>query len=1082
MFWDRFSNIGEDETVASFAKSSGEDGFRDVATTFFVDKVTLNLMRKASKKYAKSESTLYTFPKAKAQTHGGGEPVLSYLQKRQAPMLNGHLLLGAGAGGYKILEEIAPQARRETDALNHLAYLTWLKQNPDFAGKDMNFVSVAARVMTEQDKRRFFGDGAKKLGHWNYNNFSYVGNVGYEIFPDEFAAQDAKRAFLDSYYPRTLATVPSWPVPVIHVIGARLARYNSDGQYFPIIYDGTSNSSQTLAPRVAAFPRDAYRQGVSLASADRLNALPTKLEIPPDQARPLRNLLGQSGRVYLGWIAEFNMEEDGSALEAQFDPSGRYQRETQLRPGRAKLSRIALFRDRNLSQVLVEYDPAALIREPKFGAPTNQSARAEDVLAKMQLAEPFQLLKSAVDLINQASVEQAVVESHNAVRNANEFDVDARIEEARQIWDNIIVGDFWFQGTARLGRYDRETGMFPLEAGKRQRLKMGGQNPFGAYAEPQFVGESLFEALEVDEDIAREIVGNEWRDIQYYVRVRPVSARPDDRQENKFRLMVRPLEVIYVQPKLGPAQVLTHRRFGEREDFFTETFAASDFPELQARMPFDLGAMMLLRVKSMSDEDLEANLDDLMGETFYYENQRDRFVPHRFFTDMRYYDADRAALYRDRFRNWIKARAEALGTKFTVTHDNDNRARQCGEVALLRKNYDVPGQWGVDTSGMLADAELVQQASKLVGDETTLRDHLYFIGKIQGKDRRCNQSAVMGVLSLDDVGLVQAQTENRPFRYQTRQIEFELTGLERKKGRDGIPLLLLKGAATETRFYDSHANNITGVPPTRKITSHQEPVVARNDEGRVEQAAFKPDAADTISEDTAWPSIDGISFADTQRDMVGVSIGDTMEQAEAVIASEFDVDQIFETPEPGGGVPAFDYIRTFVIDGGKQAISLMSYSPDGPVIAVNRHMLRNDKPWPQEVITASLQKKYTDPTARASDDSLIVWAASEDCTFLPLTPIGTRKMGPRGNADNSGDVDRTLAAGVIGSIATIADGNDEFLSNSAECGEVVLYSRSLLSPVSGYHGFYTFMTDFRAVASVAEAMEPAEEEEVEIKF
>lgn len=1074
------SSIGEDETVASFAKPSGEGGYRDVATTFFVDKVSLNLMRRASKKHAKSESTLYTFPKTRAQSDGGGEPVLSYLQKRQVPVLNGHLLLGAGAGGYEILKEIAPQAGRQTGTLSHLAYLTWLKQNPDFASKGMNFVSVAARVMTEQDKRRFFGDGAKKLRYSSHSDFANVGNVGYDIFPDEFAAQDAKRAFLDSYYPRTLATVPTWPVPVIHVIGARLARYNVEGQYFPIIYDGTSEGRNALAPRVAAFPSERHGR-ISLASADRLNALPTKLEIPPDQARPLRNLLGQSGRVYLGWIAEFNMEEDGSDLESQFDPSRRYQTVTRLRPGRATLARIALFRDRNLSQVLVEYDPAEMVRKPRFGAPANEAAGAEDILANMQLAEPFQLLKSAVDMINQASVERAVVESHQSVRNANEFDVDARIEDARQVWDNIVVGDFWFQGSTTLGRYNRETGRFPVETGRNRRLNMGSKNPFGAYVEPQFVGENLLKALDVDEDIAREIVANEWRDIQYYVRVRPVSASRDDRTENKFKLMVRPLEVIYVQPKLGTAQVLSHHKFGETEDFFTETFAASDFPELQARMPFDLGAMMLLRVKSMSDEELEANLDDLMGETFFYENQRDRFVPHRFFTDMRHYDVDRAALYRNRFRNWIKARAEALGTKFTLTHGNRESAGRCGEVALLRKNYDVPGQWGVETSGMLSDVERVQQASLLVGGETAMRDHLYFSGKIQGQNRKCNLSSVVGVLSLDGVGLVPAQAENRPFRYQTRQIEFDLTELERKEGRDGIPLLLLKGTATETRFYDSHANNISGVLPTRKITNQQEPVVAGTDVERLEQAAFKPGAADTVSADTLWPSIDRISFSDTGRDMVGVRVGDTMQHAEAVVTSEFDVDQVLETLEPGGGEAAFDYIRTFVIDGGKQAISLMSYSPNGPVIAVNRHMLRNDKPWPQEVITASLQKKYADPTARASDDSLLVWSASEVCAFLPLTPIGKRKMAPRSNSEASGNVDKKLAAGVIGSIATISDGNDEFLSNSAECGEVVLYSGRLLSPVSGYHGFYTFMTDFSAIASVAEAMKP-EEAEIEIKF
>ncbi|WP_424830244.1 peptidoglycan-binding domain-containing protein [Ruegeria sp.] len=1079
--WGQVLNVGEDETVASFAKSSGQFGERDVATTFSVDQVTLNLAEAAYSSQPKINRTLFTFDLTKKQKRSAGVPVLTYLHQRNVPTMNGHLLLSNGTNGQQVLEEIRPQSRQITaGAMDKLSYLTWLKLNPDFAEKDMNFVSVAARVMTEAEKRQFFGDGAQHIQYVNQGvSYAELSSYGQNVFPDEFAAQDAKQAFLTSYYPRVISTIPEWPVPVIQVIGGRLGSYNFENQYFPISYDGTS-SGQNFAPRVVDITGSNNRS--TLVSADRLATLPDRLEVSAEQARALREAMGGNNRVYLAWTAAFDMNEDGSELELQFDPSSNHQQQTGIRPGRATLNRIALFRDPQLTQTLEEYDPEAMVQNPRFSAPAVQGEGPAAILANMKLAEPYQLLKSAVNLIGDDNVQEAVIRSHQSVANANEFQVDEKILETRNYWSGIETGDVWFQGAATLGRYDRENGLFPFAENNSQniRLTTGNENPFRAQTIPQLTAAHLFDPLEIEEDVAREIVSGELRNIQYFVRARPLAASVADERNQRFNLMLQPMEVIYVQPQLGAAQVLQHKKYDGAENFFAENFAASDFPELKQRIPFDLATIQLLRVKSMSDDELDASLENLMAETFFYESQRDSFVPTGFFNDIKYFEADKIALYRDRYRNWIKARAEALGTSFTLTHGNDVSIYQCGQLALLRQEYDVPGQWGLDTSTMISDATRVIEASMSVGETKTLTDHLYFMGAIEANSQACNQQALMGTLSLEGVGLVQAQADNQPYRYQTRQIEFELTNVETMAGKNGVQLYKLEGMATETRYFDTSARYIAGLTPTWKIENAEGLAkLAKEREAQVEEVAFAP----STESENLWPDIVEVTFSDSNRDTVGIEIGMSMEQAEAVIEAEFDITVAFETTVPAGiSEPALEYGRTYFVNGDNQAITLMSFGPTGPVIAVNRHLLRDDAPWPQEAVTASLIDKYGPPIARASDDSSMVWAMSEDCASLPLSASDQLKFDLLEPNNAKSDFNNALTAATIRSIARIGSGNSQFLSDKADCGNVLVYSSELLSPVDGYHGIFTFMTDLNAVDTVTGALKVEAPKEPKIKF
>lgn len=1080
--WGQVSTVGEDQMVADFAKSTGQYGANDVATTFSVDRVTLNLADGAYQKQPKIQPAIYTFELQRGSTRGAGTPVMAFLQERGVPVMNGHLLLGNGQYGQQVMREIVPNGSTDPrSALDELSYLTWLKLNPDFAGKGMNFVSVAARVMTDPEKRQFFGDGAQ---HMHFSAKSAYHDVGstQNVFADEFAAQDAKQAFLSSYYPRILGTLPEWPVPVIQVIGARLGQYDFENQFFPIQYDA-AGSGQSLNPRVVHMAGTHHRS--PLVSADRLAALPTRLDVPVDQARALRDAMGGGNRVYLGWTATFDMDEDGTEHELKFDPSNEYVARTGMRPGRASLNQIALFRDPALTQVVQQYDPEEMIQNPEFDAAPALGDGPEAILANMTLAEPVQLLKSAVNLIEDFDVKQAVIMTHQAVRQADEFSVDDKIAEAEAYWETVPTGDVWFQGQAQLGRYDRETEMFPfdVQASQNNRLVMGRETPFNARATPELTDPDLFEALPVPEAVAREIVQGDMRSIQFYVRVRPLAASRVSNQDNRFNLMMQPVEIIYVQPNLASGAVLAHRKFETDENFFSETFAASDFPELKERLPLDLGTIQLLRVRQMSDADLEANIENLMAETFYYESQRDSFLPVRFFENIRYFTPEKMTLYRDRYQAWIRARAEALGTRFSVTHDNGVQASGCRYPGLLRAEYDVPGQWGLDTTAMVANGQRVIEASRVPGETALMPDHLYFLGAIEGAARQtCNQQAIMGTLSLDGVGLVLAEAENQPHYYQTRQIDFELQSVDMTQGKNDIPIMQLKGVATETRYYNAHRNNLAGITPTHTIANSQALANLATDTA-LETKASLTTSSDADEPESNWPVVENIPFTGLGRDTVGIQLGMSMEEAEAIIKAEFDVSIGFETSEPDGtSDPAFAFVRTYFLGGANQSISLMSYSPDGPILAVSRHLLKADGPWPQEAITTSLIDKYSVPAVRTADDSMLIWSSSQSCVNLPLVPLGDREWQKLGATQDEGGFDAALAASVRASVATMSDGLKSFMDESESCGETLIYSRDPLMPIDGQYGFFTFMTDLSAAHAVTKTLTVAPEKEVEIKF
>ncbi len=1096
--WGTLSSIGQDENIASFAKSSGYTGSYQVPTTFSVDRVTLAIAEPGYRTQPKVGPAIHEFALIDpSEQQAVGQDLFAYLDSRGVPMKDGHVLVGVGNSVYHTIPALTHQeTNKRAPIFQRLAYLMWLKQNPGFVSRDHNFALVAANVFNDAEKRQFFGDGANQLHY--LSGATHVKNAfsgGAKIFRDEFAAEDAKQTFLNDIYPRIQAGIPSGKVPVMHVIGVTLGSYDFENENFPLIYDGQSGAS-ALSFRAAALPVGGHNfASMSMHSADRIGPLPTSLDVNRDQARTLRERMGNSTKVYFVWTADLDLDSDGRPIESLYGQQ-KNQKPSHLLPGRGTVTRAGLFIDPELNVLLKEYDVASLAPSPETLMAQQQEPTKDP--NQIQFINQEQLLKTAVNLIGDAELDILVANTHSDVRNADEFSTDERLQEARYEWANVNTPPIWFSWNGRLGRYDRETEKFPFQAkGDPRRIQIGQERTkFASAARLNLVGEDLFAPLDVPEDIARKIVESGARDVQLLVRADAVRARLADAERSVFDLFIEPKEVLYMSAYTGTGenQIIARREIVGEESFFEKTYTAADFPGLSGRQMLNGSTLALLRAKGMSEEMLDSELRGLMADILAYERNR-RSNPDARFFDNQVYQVDDATfeLHGDRFKSWVTARADALSNDFTVQYEtNGNWKNRCGEASTFGVHSDYLSQQGINTKQMIVDAKALEQRALNQAKSAASGEirHLFFMGRMSTEQQRCEPLAGIATLALENIGIAQSLAANQGAQYYYQSADFTLTQSEQGRSSKGIPLLELSGVVTETRFFNQapHARDESNAELTIKGGSEQ-PDEAEDD---VKMASFEGSKTDgTKSNETEtnnaqapiWPSLSDLIVSSSTKDSVGVKIGDTIADVDTIIAKDFDVTITYQTERPTGqALPGFEYMRVYIIDGGAQVIAVMSHSPDGPVMGISRHLHRNDGPWDQEGISASLIDKYSEPSARATDDSTMVWSASPDCAYLPLSPTGTRQFFPVGDGVINGDLDTTLAAQALGAIAIVVKGNGAFVEKSADCGVLVQYSSQPLSVIPGYSSIYTFMTDVGLLQQVQSALDSAKPKPKKIKF
>jgi hypothetical protein len=245
-------------------------------------------------------------------------------------------------------------------------------------------------------------------------------------------------------------------------------------------------------------------------------------------------------------------------------------------------------------------------------------------------------------------------------------------------------------------------------------------------------------------------------------------------------------------------------------------------------------------------------------------------------------------------------------------------------------------------------------------------------------------------------------------------------------------------------------------------------------------------AAGTPQADPAdWPAPDAMAPALSDIDLMDLRTGLPMAEADAILRDAHDgIIGVFETTAPPTGAAAdgpgpLDYRRVYLLRDGQEAVTLASYAPQGPVLAIMRRLVLDQGTLPYDRIEAALTQKYGDPATRIDGVGLQGWgpAGAQHCFALPLESHAAM-LDPVPGSGAEGLEPAGLRATQL-SIGSMPAADRAMLE---ACGPVLVYMAER-PEMWGASGFSATLIDQRAMARAAEALTPAPETvDIEIEF
>ncbi len=793
VIWGRLTRIGVDEGVESFAHQQARAG---APTTFVPERAELHLLAmndRAPMPVGPGAQPLHVW-EVGGGTGGsaaGGQSALALARELGLPIADGRVAVGL-------------DARADANGKwAEFAALAILGDDPAAAREGNRFAEIAAALLSDTDKRAFFGARSVASSPERVLRMAMEedgwSSIAMNTFPDEFALNQARRTFFDAYYDRILARVPTWPLPVLHIVRVRLEAYNFEEGHFPLRYGAYGGGSQPATYRVVQLP--GTRSVTGLMSAERFGNLPDRLEIPEAEAQVLRQSI-QGNEIVLAWWSELDWSVDRSAAEALF---GTQNEVRGPRPGRGTLTRIGLFAGPDLSWQLREFDPAAvMLPVPEPEAPQAEErdpGPAADVarLAAIGRADGAAILGAVGRLLGGGdAVYEALARTQNAVSSANEFDEPAAVRAAVAAFRDGGAGPLWLERNGELGTYDLEAGTFdfPANYGAGMQWQMRIDR---ATVTIRLVGESPFAPIAVPEPVARRIVESGDRRIGMLLALDPEAAETVPRREGYYELLARPREVIFYREnrETGEPEILARTDFGAAnaaaEARMARRFEAADFEGLSdRRLILDAHVADLMALRGGWEPD-GAALDQMAAAAWRHDRDAERIGPAFFDTEGERPDAAWLALHRDSFRSWITAKAAAAGTalRLRIVHRSPATCRDAGEPGGYYGNAPVMER----VAGMReAMSDLGRRIRETDGPVAVPRRYAILSSRPRADRDQCG--SWFGVAVIED-----AMHEGHARGDAVASVvEFDLEGVERVAGQSAVPDMVIRGRATATRL------------------------------------------------------------------------------------------------------------------------------------------------------------------------------------------------------------------------------------------------------------------------------------------
>lgn len=417
--WLTISEVGVDRNAASSPLAA------DIAMTVNVDKVALMTFGRDGRSLGEELEVLYlpsdTGPSQMAPTDN-----LLVAQALALPLIEGHVVMPGSRGTGSSVGYALGASPQYEENLARFLNLASIRLNPDRAGDWIE--ETAARVLMNQGQHlRVYGKTANE----------------FYTFANEFDRRRAMTIYTGEVVPELIAAAPTLPVNVVSVSIAQLGDYDFSSKTFPILYP---------VAQLFDLPNNLGR----LRASPRYFDLPTSLAVDEVSAEAMVRA-APSGQpvIYVATFGTLALPPPGAVVPNPSGVDDPLEGAMVFSPAKA-----GIFADPGLRQPLTNLDPAAVIQDPDGPRLPPPPSATDLALNEVMVSSELEVLAQAYDRLAPQNLASSIIESADAVRNANEFDAALRRQEVEQSLKDASRRPVWLKGIITFGTYNTEKGQF----------------------------------------------------------------------------------------------------------------------------------------------------------------------------------------------------------------------------------------------------------------------------------------------------------------------------------------------------------------------------------------------------------------------------------------------------------------------------------------------------------------------------------------------------------------------------------------------------------------------------------------------
>ncbi|MGB3336976.1 MAG: peptidoglycan-binding protein [Devosia sp.] len=416
--WLTISEIGIDRNAAAMPLVA------DIPMTVSVDKVALMTYGRDGKMLGEEMHVLY-LPSDRAGPPTAPADNLLVAQNFGLRQVEGYVAL-TGADG-----DVPGVPRAYQERLIRFLNMAAIRLHPDRM-EDWIEEPAIRSLMTQAQHLRVYGQ--------TYQEF--------HLFTNEFDRREAMAVYTSEVVPALIATAPSLPIDIVSTWAVQLGEYDFASSSFPFIMEGGGGPLFQLPDNLGRLRSTALYQN-----------LPTTLAVDEATAELwVRAAAPAQPVVYLATFGSLSLPPAGSVVGNANNNQGI---EDPLYGALVFTpTSTSIFVDAALTRPLLALDPAVAVHDPEGPRLPPPPSATELALNEIVVATEVELLAHVYDRLDPQGLATAIIDSSDAVRRANEFDVAMERQKAEQLLADASRRPVWLKGIITLGTYSTDKGSF----------------------------------------------------------------------------------------------------------------------------------------------------------------------------------------------------------------------------------------------------------------------------------------------------------------------------------------------------------------------------------------------------------------------------------------------------------------------------------------------------------------------------------------------------------------------------------------------------------------------------------------------